>query len=529
MGSGGLVLNLRHYGQRLRDHLVHLLESPTDELGRLGRIAVYQIRLWRFCGRHLVQDRLMTEAGDITFKTLLGLIPALVIFLLVINFFSRGPEIGRQVQDAIFQALNITDIHLKVDGEEVDLVQKVGAMVEAVRERMNRAAWVGLIVLVLLAVEVLATVETAMNRIWQIRARRPWWKRLALHLGVLVLAPCAAALAVYGYNQVYELYTVSEPWLEGGRWAVGLLATWFVFYVFYKLLPNTHVRSRAALAGAIVAGALWHVLARTVFGYYLVHAVGYRQIYGTLAVVPLFFVWVWVSWAIVLFGCELASVVQNFADLSRAEALDRERRRGGSPAPDFVALMALVAAARRDGEGRGPTPLRVLVEATGVDRATLEELLGAWRPPTWWSGPRRASTARKTRRPSCPPPTPAALPWPTSCRPSGPACPCRSTPPTCAAPGGPRRLRAAPGRVRRPGRPRDRGRTGPGGREDCGLRIVNCGLRQTEHGKSLLILNPRSSIFNAPRFLQPLSRGRRRFMMTVTARIGRKGGGLWTS
>lgn len=89
MGSGGLVLNLRHYGQRLRDHLVHLLESPTDELGRLGRIAVYQIRLWRFCGRHLVQDRLMTEAGDITFKTLLGLIPALVIFLLVINFFSR--------------------------------------------------------------------------------------------------------------------------------------------------------------------------------------------------------------------------------------------------------------------------------------------------------------------------------------------------------------------------------------------------------------------------------------------------------
>jgi len=370
------MINFKGRWLRLRGHLVHLLESPTDELGRLGRMAVYQIRLWKFCGRQLVQDRLLTVAGDLTFKTLLGLIPALLIFLLVISFFSRGSEVGQEVQDALFRALNITGIRVQEDGEEVELADKVGALVETARVRMNHAAVTGMGILFLLAMEVLATFEAAANDIWRIRGRRPWWKRLVLFWLVLVVAPVLAGGVVYVSKSISDSLSVPVGWSAAGRVVAGLVATWFVLAVIYKMLPNTKVRFRAALTGALVAGTLWHVLARMAFGYYLRYSVGYGQIYGTLAVVPLFFLWIWVTWVFVLFGCELAGVVQNYADLARAEALERQRRLGGWPAPDFAALVALAICARRFRDGAGPTPLNVLVEGTGLEHRGLQELLG---------------------------------------------------------------------------------------------------------------------------------------------------------
>jgi len=370
------VLDFKAYFHRLRDHFVHLLESPTDELGRLARLAVYQIRLWRFCGRQLVEDRLMTVAGDLTFKSLLGIIPALVIFLMVVDFFARGSEIGQQVQDALFRALNITDIRMHVGTEEVRLADKVGELLGAVHQRMQHAAAAGLVILVVLAMEVLATAEAAMNRIWQVRKRRSWWRRIVLYWVMLTLGPPAAAAAVYGAQYLSETATTLPPWVAaGGGWLAGLAATWLVFFVFYKLLPNVAVRVAAAGVGAVVAGTSWHVLAKGAFGTYVKYAVGYGQIYGTLGVVPLFILWIYVTWVFVLFGCELASVVQNFSDLARAEALERERRRGTFLPADFVALAALAAVVRRFRGGEGPAPLAVLVEATGVDRDRLEELL----------------------------------------------------------------------------------------------------------------------------------------------------------
>ncbi|MGB2937363.1 MAG: YhjD/YihY/BrkB family envelope integrity protein [Phycisphaerae bacterium] len=373
------MFNLRERLNRLRGHLKRLLGSPTHELDRWGRLAVYQMRLWRFCGRQLRRDRLVTVAGDLTFKTLLGLIPFLVLFLMVIGFFSRGSEIGTQVQGALFKVLNITEITVAVDGEEVGLAEQIERLVTAAGERLNMAATatIGIVFLFSLSMNVLATVEGAMNRIWQIRERRPLWKKLVMFWLVLTLGPPAVVLAIYATDYIAEQAAVVPAWLEVfGRWAVGLATVWFVLFVGYKLLPHLPVRSRAALTGAVVAGTLWHVIAKQAFGYYVHYAIGYEKVFGNLAVVPLFFIWIYVTWIFVLFGCELAYVIQNFGDLARAEAQQAERERGRFLASDFVALVAAAACAKHFREGRGPMPLEHLVDATGVGRGNLEELLG---------------------------------------------------------------------------------------------------------------------------------------------------------
>jgi membrane protein len=152
---------------------------------------------------------------------------------------------------------------------------------------------------------------------------------------------------------------------------------WFALFIMYKLIPNVEVRSRAALTGAVVAGTLWHVIAKwAFFGLYVRHAVGYSTVFGGLAVVPLFFLWVYVTWVFVLFGCELGYVVQNFGTLARAEAREAERRASGLVAADFVALVAAGVCARRYADGLGPTTAADLAQTTGAGRPDLEALLG---------------------------------------------------------------------------------------------------------------------------------------------------------
>jgi len=375
------VLDLKTRLDRLRIHLGRLLESPTDELGRWGRMAVYQIRLWRFCGRQLGRDRLLTVAGDLTFKTLVGLIPLLVLVLMIVGFFSRGPEVGEGVQKALFKALNITEISVAVDGKAVGLAERIEDLVKAAGDRIDTAttAVIGVVFLLVLAMNVLGTIESAMNRIWQVRQGRPIWRRAAIFWTVLTLGPLAIVLAISVSDAVAARASALESWTRlevVGPWLVSLGAVWFTLFIMYKLIPNVAVRSRAALSGAVVAGTLWHVIAKwAFFGLYLRYAIAYGTVFGSLAVVPLFFLWIYVTWVFALFGCELAYVIQNFSDLARAEADQGERRQSRFLAADFVALQVAGVVARRFLSGQGPAPLDLLVEATGVSRANLQELI----------------------------------------------------------------------------------------------------------------------------------------------------------
>ena len=371
------MLRLGGYLNRVRAALRRLLESPTHELGRWGRLAVYQIRLWRFCGRQLSRDRLVTVAGDLTFKTLLSFIPIFVIFLLFINLFSPGVELETQVQELLLKAVQADGIRMTVGGEEVGLQEYIRKLVGTARQRIDTAAITGIVFLFVLAVNVLMTIEKAVNGIWHIDERRSLWRKLLMFWLILTLAPLAAVVAVYVIRYLTQEAAAVAPWLlVVGEWSVGLAAAWFVLFIFYKLLPNREVNWHSALTGAVVAGILWHVIAKTAFGIYVRHATGYGTLYGNLAVIPLFFLWIYVTWIFVLFGAELAYVIQNFKDLARAEADEEERRRGRFVAADFAALVAAAVCAGRFRDGQGATPLTCLIDATGLGQDGLEEVLG---------------------------------------------------------------------------------------------------------------------------------------------------------
>jgi len=176
---------------------------------------------------------------------------------------------------------------------------------------------------VVTAVLLIATVEREINAIFRVREPRSLARRALVYGLSVPFAVLAIGAAVHTTRWLIERSLQAAPYAEGALALVELpvaigLAT-LVFSALYLILPARRVPLRAALAGGLVA-ALAFEAGKRGFMLYATHAPGYRRVYGALAVVPLFLVWIYVSWVIVLLGAAVAATL--------AEGPARPSRRG---------------------------------------------------------------------------------------------------------------------------------------------------------------------------------------------------------
>lgn len=361
MADKGLRVRVRAWRRQAADWAL----QADAESGWARRLVSHQLRLWRVVLRQFGRDKLGTVAGDLTFKTLLSLIPVLVIVALVVDFFTSDGQLGRRVLQSLFESLHIDALQITVDGEQVEAAAWVNDLVATIRQRISAAAAVGLVFLFGLAVNMLSTMETAMNRIWSVSSKRSLWRKLTMFWLVLTLGPPLAALAVHLSGRLAESTASAPVWLTTlGRFGVELLAVWAVLVLLYRALPNTRVRWWPALVGALVAGTLWHLVAKNAFALYVDNAVNYRQIYGSLALLPLFLLWVHLTWVLLLVGSELAFVVQYTDELDPQGArIEQAESSSGGLCRPLAAVLAAVTCCGRFQRGQGASSLALLARA----------------------------------------------------------------------------------------------------------------------------------------------------------------------
>jgi membrane protein len=316
-------------------------------------------------GEGFVRDRLLLRASALTYFTVLSLVPLLAIV------------------SSILTALGVTE---NVVGRIIDQVAAgaPGAVtwLEHFVENVNFAGLgtLGAATLFLTTLLGISNIEKALNSIWGVEESRPWARRVPDYLAVLVVAPLmmgtalSAAtslksqwilhklLAYPGFQAVYQLGLSQAPTL--------VLAVAFAF--LYWFLPNTRVQPLAAFLGGLVAA----VLVNVAIGLYVGLSVGMTRahaLYGGFALLPLLFVWIYVFWALVLFGAEIAFAYQNL-DLYRREV--RGARPGGAAREAIgLRIAAEVALAFRDG--RDAWTAEDLADALRVPVRTVREVLRA--------------------------------------------------------------------------------------------------------------------------------------------------------
>ncbi len=170
----------------------------------------------------------------------------------------------------------------------------------------------GLLLFIYAAVALANSAEGIFNRIYDAPAHRPIHLRFAIHWSIITLGSGLLAMSLYLSGQVVDwVAEISE--VSNFRYVLNHLlsitASWILLFLLYALMPNTIVSVRAAAVGSLVGALLWEA-AKFGFQIYVVKAVPYSAIYGSLGLIPLFLFWIYVTWLIILFGLILTYTLQ---------------------------------------------------------------------------------------------------------------------------------------------------------------------------------------------------------------------------
>ena len=244
-------------------------------------------------------NRLPFQANALAFMTLLGLVPALAISFAVAKGFGFAEALEKLLVDNEFLA------------SQAEIFRQIITYVR--NTQVGTLGVVGLAVLLVTLLWALSSVEETFNLVWEVHFPRTLMRRFTDYLSVLVICPLlvvasAAIWAGFSSHAVVRWLmglAVLGPMAETGL-SLGpflLLAAAFVF--MYLFLPNTRVPFWSALVAGLVVAILWWAV-QSVYIYFQVGVARYNAIYGGFASLPLFFIWVQVSWMVLLYGNELA-------------------------------------------------------------------------------------------------------------------------------------------------------------------------------------------------------------------------------
>ncbi len=313
------------------------------------------LKFGRFVLERFSEDRCTLIASALTLTSLLALVPLMAVALAIFSAFPGFTQMVVEVQNFLFK----------------NFVPDSGAVIQSyLLEFVAQAQQLqlfGILFIIAAALLLMATIDNAFNTIWRVQKKRPWIRLFLLYWAVLTLGPILVGFSVGLTSYFASLPVISDAAHQVGglqKTILPFMLTGTCLTLTYAVVPNCSVPIRHALWGGIIAALLFEVSKRG-FALYITTVPTYRLVFGALATVPIFFIWVYLSWNIVLFGAEIAHGLSVY-------------RAHGEAAPnhDVVhALEILLACRKRQKEGLPATPEALGRMLPQMGRAPLDATL----------------------------------------------------------------------------------------------------------------------------------------------------------
>ncbi|WP_246116230.1 YihY family inner membrane protein [Denitromonas halophila] len=310
--------------------------------------------------QRFVDTRCPEVAGSLTFTTLLALVPLLTVTIAVFSNFPGFSHLGEALSDFLLQNL---------------LPEKAGQIVATYALEFSQKAanltLIGTAFLIVTALMLMLTIDGVLNTIWGVRKSRPLMARISIYWVVLTLGPLflGASLAATSYLISTSLGLVNDPqWLRIIVFrTLPVLLLGLLFAFLYFSIPNTRVNAWHALIGGMSA-ALAFVLMQRALGLYFARFPSYTLIYGTFATLPIFLLWLYASWVVILLGAILAATFPAYASSVRTLP-----DFPGAPAYSALMMLEQLTHAQRRGETVSADDLyRAARQPTAVGENLLE-------------------------------------------------------------------------------------------------------------------------------------------------------------
>ena len=311
------------------------------------------------------RNRCILWAAALTYTTVFALIPLLAVTFSLFHAFGGLKELEEKIRPLILKVM--------VPGAQEKLIATIDSLIE----RLNAGAIgaVGTVLVFLSAIFLIGQLEMILNEIWGLKKHRPFFYRLALYWTAITVGPPLLALSI-GIPATLSSYQ-AVSWLEN---YINLdfftflpyILIWCAFTGLYTFMPNTKVRFLPAAIGGIMGGTIWQI-AGIGFTLYTSRILVYSKIYGSLGLIPLFFLWLFISWSIFLLGAELSFTFQNFQLL-------RNGLKVHSPSykeREYLSLRILIAVGKNFLAKKNPLTFKGIAKQLNLPPNLTKELISS--------------------------------------------------------------------------------------------------------------------------------------------------------
>lgn len=274
--------------------------SANNLFRRPYRRARRFVDLVRHCAHRFRGDQLAHIAGSLAFSTVLAAVPLAAVVFGVFSLLPGFEEWLQPVRAFLFK-------HLLPASSEM-----VGQHIEDLSRNAGGLTAFGAALLVVSALSLMATIERTFNFLWRAPRPRPLVQRFVTYWAVLTLAPALIGVGLALSTRIVARVGFAPQHHVGALLAGGASAAveFLAFALLFVAVPNVRVRLADAVAGALFATVLFEI-ARRAFAAFILSAVSYQALYGAIAILPLFMLWVYVSWMVCLLGAILAATLHE--------------------------------------------------------------------------------------------------------------------------------------------------------------------------------------------------------------------------
>lgn len=313
----------------------HIREYLIERSSSSGGLWVRSCETVYLAFRDFYQDRCLLRASALTYTSFLSLVPLLALMFAVLKGFGVQNTIAPMILE-----------RLAAGSDSV-----VVAILEYINNtNVGRLGAFGLVALLLTVLALVSNIEDTFNYIWRVKETRSYARRFADYFSVITVTPLfmfAAISMTSGassnlvINKLISMEFVGTVIISLLK-LTPFLVMWVVFILLYLFIPNVKVKIRAAIIGGICGGTMWQ-LAQWGYVKFQIGVAKYNAIYGTMAALPIFMIWIYASWLILLLGLEITYVYQNRQTI-HSELLTSEM---GQSDYEFHAVRVLTRVAER--------------------------------------------------------------------------------------------------------------------------------------------------------------------------------------
>lgn len=326
-----------------------------NEISVSKRLFYKTIKVICISVKSIEEDKILNRASALTYSTLLSIVPILAILFAIAKGFGMSTLMEQQIHRTLSSQKEAADT----------LIRFVNSYLQQTKSGIFIG--VGLVLLLWTVVSLTGDIELTFNHIWQVKKPRSVYRKVTDYFSMFLLLPIllvvSGGLSIFMGTSLKNMpdFLILGPMIKFLIRLVPFILTWGMFTALFIFMPNTKVKINTAIIAGIVAGTAYQAF-QILYINGQISISKYNAIYGSFAALPLFLLWLQISWTIILFGAELNYACQNLMNFNHMDDIQNISRRHN----DFLCIIVMSLICKRFSQGEKPLSVNELSKVNEI-------------------------------------------------------------------------------------------------------------------------------------------------------------------